>query len=661
VRNLSGSSSGQGYSRSLQTIKQQIAEWSRMDKMCVAVLAFLIILYIFYFSAFQIQRHSAFETSLDTLSVEQPIWNTLHGRFMRATYYPVTGETVTDFNDRNTDSLLGDHVQLSLLSLLIPYMILPKTETLFVVLSICVGLGAIPLYRITKRRLGLPWLALLMAVGYLFLPAVETNTGWDIHGASFLPPLLLAALDAAETGHYKTWWVLTLLAMGFREDLPIFVGWAMIWMAPRHLRKQALAMFGAGLVFSLASFFVIIPYFGGGGTPYIVRFFPLGTPITVQGIWSAISQLYFWQFDLNNLIAYNLRLGLPLLFLYFASAPAMLATAPLMLANSLSWYQQTQYPYLYHYSAPLISWIIVGSVEGFSKIASFLKQIRPALNWNGVIGVALATSILATHWMLGYTPLSRGFIWPESTGRESIANEFINMIPKGATVSAESHLGAHLAQYGGVRFFPDVRDASWLLLDTWYGSYPYYLPPESTQSRWDAIRQDPSWVTVAARDGLVLLEKGSGPPQNISDGYRIANPGQPEFNVQFGDEKRIYLVDISVIHHSKDQVTFCADWNLTGPGAGLYPNLQFLSTDNTLTQAPEYGINLSPEIFTQPGRYRICRRLPSVYFTAQRKVLISLETRDSTETRAFILDPGKWAPYLTIKNNLLEIDLTRLR
>jgi uncharacterized membrane protein len=637
-----------------------LSDWFHSEKTIHIILGFMVALYISYFSAYQIQRHDVFETSLDTLSVEQPLWNTLHGQFLRATYYPVTGETVADFNDRKTDSLLGDHVQLSLLSLLIPYLIAPRTETLFVVLSIGIGLGAIPLFRLAKRRLGSPWLALLFAIGYLFLPAVETNTGWDIHGASFLPPLLLAALDAAETKHIKTWWGLTILAMGFREDLPIFVGWAMIWMVPRPLRRQAWVLFAAGLVFSLASFLIIIPHFGGGGTPYIVRFFPLGTPITVQGIWSAISQPSFWQFDLGNLIAYNLRLGLPLLFLYYASAPAMLAMAPLMLANSLSWYQQTQYPYLYHYSAPLIPWAILGTIDGFRKITRSLKQFRPALKWNGVIGVALGTSILATHWMLGYTPLSRGFIWPEPTGRETIANELINIIPKEAVVSAETHLGAHLAQYGTVRFFPDMRDATWLLLDAWYGSYPYYRPSESTQALWDSIRTDPSWQTVAARDGLILLKKGVGPPQELSAAYHITNPKPAQFNILFGDGQRISLVNISLIHHSKDQVTFCTDWNLAGPEAGLDLRVQFISNEKTLSDAPDYGIQLSPEIFAQPGKYRICSRMLSLYFTAQQAALISMRTKEASLYPVSIMDSGKWSADLKAQNDMLEVDLSRL-
>ena len=294
-----------------QWMSGRFSAWSRPDRTAVLILAFLVLSYVAFFSAYQIQRHHAFETNLDTLSVEQPLWNTLHGQFMRTTYYPITGTLVTNFNDRKTDSLLGDHVQLGLLSLLIPYAILPTTDTLMITLCICVGLGAIPMYRIVKRRLASPWLALLFAAGYLLLPALETNTSWDIHGANFLPPLLLAALDAAESGRVKLWWGLALLAMSLREDFPIFVGWAMIWMAPRDLRRQARLMFGIGLVYSLVSFLVIIPYFGGGGTPYIVRFFPMGTVMTPQGIWLAVSQASFWKNNLIKVIVYNVKLGFP--------------------------------------------------------------------------------------------------------------------------------------------------------------------------------------------------------------------------------------------------------------------------------------------------------------------------------------------------------------
>ncbi len=632
--------------------------WSRSERIAITILAILTAIYISFFSVFQIQRQKAYENSLDTFSVEQPIWNTLQGRFLRATYYPVTGETVADFNVRKTDSLLGDHVQPSLLVLLIPYALLPKTETLLVLLCICVGVGAIPMYRIARRRLNSPWLALLFAAGYLFLPAVETNTGWDIHGANFLPPLLLAALDAAETGHGKSWWVLTLLAMGFREDFPIFVGWAMVCMAPRVLRKQAWSMIGIGLVFSLASFLYIIPHFGGGGTPYLVRFFPPETPMTLPGIWSAITQPSFWRDDLLKLFVYNLRLGFPLLFLYFASAQSLLAMTPLVLANSFSWFNFTLSPDIFHYSAPIIPWAIVGAVDGFEKVSMFLKQRLPRMNWKMVLSFAILTSLLTIHNISGYTPLSRGFVWPDSIGLDSALQEISKSIPHETPISVEPHLAAHFSQYKTVYLFPDLRDAQWILLDAWYGSYPFYLPLSDTQKIWNTILADPSWETVSAKDGLILLKKGNGPPQNVNDAYQIMKATPAEFVVQFGAENGMDLVGVDLVHHSRDQVSFCTDWNFTKPEQDISPKIQFLSSNNAISDIPDYRLHLSPDPQIQPGTYRYCNRLYTSYMADQRVVLVSIKSGDSSDLPASILDPGKWSPYLTINDNTLKINLS---
>jgi uncharacterized membrane protein len=633
------------------------------DRITIVILSGMVLVYSVFFSAYQIQRQHAYENSLDTLSIEQPLWNTLHGLFMRTSYYPVSGDTVANFTDRKTDTLFGDHVQPSLLVFLLPYAVLPHTETLLVIFCICIGLGAIPLYRITRRHLSSPWLALLFAAGYLLLPAVETNTGWDIHGANLLPPLLLAALDAAETGRLKTWWVLSLLAMGFREDFPLFIGWAMVWMVPRKIRKQALVMFALGLVFSLASFFVIIPHFGGKGTPYIVRFFPAGTPITIQGIWSVLSQGNYWRDSMIKIFIYNVRLGMPLLFLYFGSTSTLVAMAPLILANSMSWYSYYVTPDIFHYSSPLIAWALVGAVDGFNKITHFFTQRRPRLNWNGIFGVALATSVLTSQIMVGYTPLSRDFIWPGLTGREDIAQQLINKIPQDAAVSVEPHLVGHFSHFKTVYLFPDLRDAQWILLDIWYGSYPLYLPAEGTQTLWNNIRQDHSWETVAARDGLILLKKGNGPPQNITEAYQVTNPSEPIFEVSFGGDHGISLVNITIVYHSKFEATLCTDWLLTGPKMDVTPQIQFVSTPHILSEVPGDEFRLSPAIFTGAGKYRLCnRRMGTAYLMKQREVYLSLQSKDATTFMPVsIINPGNWETFMKVQNNVLVIDLAGFR
>ena len=281
------------------------------------ILGVMITIYVSYFGYYQIARHNAHWTFLDLAGNEQTIWNTSQGRIFAYTLFPAAGKLVTDFDSRITVNRLGEHVQPILLLLALPYALFPRSETLLISMGLGIGLGAIPFYRIAKRRVHTDGWALLMTLGYLLLPAVETANGWDPHGTSYVIPCILAALDAAESGKPGWWWFWSLLAMGTREDIPFVTGWAMVWVVPKKLRRQAIWMLGIGTIWSLLNFLVIIPHFSQAPTPYL-NFF-VGTPEGASGA-SLLNQLVepaFWFSKLQRFTLYNLRLGLPLLFLYF--------------------------------------------------------------------------------------------------------------------------------------------------------------------------------------------------------------------------------------------------------------------------------------------------------------------------------------------------------
>ena len=269
--------------------------------------------------------------------------------------------------------------------------------------------------------------------------------------------------------------------------------------------------------------------------------------------------------------------------------------------------------------------------------------------------------MMTAHFMLGYTPLSRVFVWPEVTARESIALGMINQIPNDAPVSVELHLAGHFSQFKTVRIFPDVRDAQWIMLDVWYGNYALYIDTNGTQDLWNTILTDPSWETVSARDGFILLKKGSGPPKAITGAYRMTNANPPEMDIRFSGDNNIELVNISRITPSRSETILCTDWDLQEAVADTSPELQFVSTMNTLTEAPGSQFRLSPELFTEPGRYRFCSRQDIDYFTEQRTLVISMKTNGSKDYLASIIDAGKWASYINIDKDKLEVDLSGLR
>jgi uncharacterized membrane protein len=600
------------------------------SQLVLVILLVSVITFSIYFSIYQIQRYKTFSTGLDTTSMEQPLWNTLHGRFMRATYYPVSGLTVDDFTDRKTEIKWGDHVQPIQLALLIPYALNPRTETLMVLLSVSVALGAIPLFRIARRRFSSPWVALLFALGYLLLPGVQANSAWDIHGTNFLPPLLLASFDAMESGKVRWWWFWALLAMGCREDIPFLAGWAMICMAPKERRKGALALFGVGLALSLLYFLVVIPSLGGGGTPYLVRFFPLGTEMSSEGILSVMRQETFWKENIMKFLVYNIRLGLPFLFLFWFHPPALLAMAPQILLNGLNWYENAQFPNLYHYSSPVIPWAFVGSVEGLKRLEKIFLKKRPVFNWEGMLSVALGTSFATTFIMLGYTPLSKGFSWPQMTGRENTLREVLNQIPQDAAVSADAGLGSHLGRREILRFFPDMRDVDWLVLDAWYGYYRLYGQHHETLDLARSILESEDWETVAAEGGVILLKRGSGPPKNLETAFHPRDREKSIFvDIRFGSgDSSIGLENISTHKNIKGLAfVICTDWQVNS-NSSFIPGIELSLENGSSYDTQLVSYQLFPSIFQQVGTYRDCTELPALVEGKKYFVKISVTNED---------------------------------
>lgn len=571
---------------------------------------------------------------------------------MRATIYPHTGGIITDFKARLSESRLADHLQPALLLLALPYMLVPRSETLGVVVSVTTALGALPLYKIAQRRLRSQHWALGFALGYLMLPAVETACGWDIHGTAFLLSLLLAAFDAAQRGKHGWWWLWTLLAMGCREDLPLLIGWAMLWMAPSHQRHHARAMACLGLIWSLLAFLVIIPHFGGGGTPYITRFFPPGTELSQGGILRSFRQPSFWKATLGHLVTYNVRLGLPLLFLFWLSPRALLAMAPFLLLNSLSWYEPARHPELSHYSLPIVPWALVGTVEGFHTLEHWLNRRRP-LRWRGLIGEALAVSVIATHLVNGYTPLSPTFVWPARTGRELAIQAMLDQVPADVAVSAEMHLAAHLATRETLRLFPDTRDATWIVIDAWFGGDPY----GSFTETWQHLSHDGAWETVDARNGVILLRRGQGPPQGIENAFQSsATLALRPLEAWFGRaEDGLQLHGLNLYCRAAGLCHICLRGTKSGtsflkPLIGVSPR-----GDPAAYLSAMQGTRVAPRVYTLPGTIQDCA--PVLIGRGLHPPALELTVVTGTGQRlpVRLLDTSSWGGHLAVKETALLI------
>lgn len=613
-----------------------------------------VLLYSVFFSAYQIERHRTFQTYVDLMSLEQSVWNTLHGRFMRSTVYPPTGELIREFDARATDSRLGTHVQPLLLALALPYAVLPRSETLLVLMCGVSALGALPFFALARRRLHSSGWALACAWAYLLLPVVQTTTAWDIHGTSFLPPLLLAALDAAERKQRGWWWVWALLAMSCREDVPFLVGWALFWLVPRSQRRQAALMLGVGFCLSLINFAVIIPHYATGGTPYLAQFLPPGAELTAAGIKALLTNPAFWGALVSNVLTYNILLGLPVLFLFWWHWPTLLAIAPTLVINSLSWKPSVHVPSYSHYSAPLVPWIALGAVEGFIVLQRRLQPRYPRWRWRIVLGEALAVSVFAAQFATGYTPLSRVFVWPTATGQEPALRAALAELPPDAPAALEMQLSAHAAQRETVRIFPDQRDAKWLALNVWFGKDPY---GDWSFAALEALLDDVQWETVRAAEGIVLLRRGAGPPQRVGQAFAPVStiPLYP-LEAQFGTgAAALRLLGLRVFPRASGHFYLCTDWEI-GAQADALPWVDAGTvTLDGISVKPLDAMALLLRLPDRPPVVRDCTYLVTKLFGGDVPLRLTVRAPGGSLYPVTLLDAGDWGEQVSVPDATLRV------
>lgn len=629
--------------------RKQEAAWVKW------ALLLAVLTYTLFFSAYQIQRHRTFQTYVDLMSLEQTIWNTIHGRFMRSTVYPPTGELIHEFDARATESRLGAHVQPLLLLLALPYALFPRPEVLLVLMCGASALGALPLFSLARRRLGSAEWALACAVGYLLLPAVQTTTAWDIHGTSFLPPLLLAALDAAERKQRGWWWICALLAMSCREDAPFLVGWALFWLAPRSERRQAALMLGVGFILSLLNFTVIIPHYATAGTPYLAQFFPPGVELSRAGLRALLTHPPFWSALAGNVLTYNLLLGLPLLFLFWWHWPTLLAIAPTLIINSLSWKPSVHVPSYSHYSAPIVPWIVLGALEGGLRVQRWFQVRYPRWHWRIVLGEALGVSVLAAQFATGYTPLSRVFLWPRATGQELALHAVLAELPPAAPAALEMQLSAHAAQRETVRIFPDQRDAEWLALNVWFGKDPY---GDWSFTALEALLDDARWETVAAAEGVLLLRHGVGPPQGIGQAFvPTADIPLQLLTVEFGEgAAALRLLGLRVFPRAAGHFYLCTDW-VMGSEADALPWADVGSVRlEGISVKPLDAMPLLLRMPERPSVVRDCTYLVTSSVGRTLPLRLAVYAPDGSPYLPTLLDPGVWSERVQVQDAMLVID-----
>jgi len=433
--------------RSMRLFSGQAA---RRSSICLLIL--FAIAYAIFFLIWTLGRHRSFNSyAFDLGWQNQAFYTLLRTGNPRITLYATLNH-------------LGNHFQ-PLYYLLAPiYAVHQDAATLLVLQTILLAVAVVPLYLIAERRLGSPWVALVVALVYLLYPALHGINNFDFHGLALLIPFVCSMLYALETDRLRLFWVFFVLALITREDSAISLsGVGLYLILDRRRRKMGLVVLGVCVAYFL---FVLKMMSVFDGYADLEKYAALGVPER-QGFAGVLLTLFTNpRFVFNHMffnpekIAYLLQVLLPVLFLpLFAGKRALL----LLPGLSIMLLSSTFYTYWIFcpYTAHLIPYVFFLTIVGFQRIRARVTGLR----FSPLVIVLLLAGVLMNYeYGLIFSKRFPGFLRP--TERERAVYSFFAQIPADASLTTTDSLAPHLTARTRIHLLSaPLTDTDYILLD----------------------------------------------------------------------------------------------------------------------------------------------------------------------------------------------------
>ena len=526
---------------------------TRLFWLATGLVTLAALLFAGYFIFYLTGRHDAYITSAEDLGImDQAIWSTLHGHLFHQTICNIVSDT--NCYSFNGISRFAIHFEPILFLISLFYVIWPNPKTLLVIQSLVVASGAFPAFWLARLRLRNELAAVVIALLYLLYPAQQQATVYDFHAVTFTAALLLFTLYFLYTRRTAWLFVLAILSMACKEEIPltiiIFGLWSILFQQ-RWRSGLALVLLAIGWIG--LEYYIIHIYSPVGHPLLISRYASLGSspPAIVKTLLlHPYGVLRMYVFDSYHLLYLRILLSpagyLPLL------APWVFILALPGLAINLLSADPNMRSGFFQYNAEIVPVLIFSTIEAIvlilwvaqwstarlqawqSKKASPAEHSPSRTRYLGqwvhivllvaVLGFvmydvvradqvrgAMPFSAVNIDSFQGATQISPTFQWPQTNAHTELAQHFVDMIPASASVSAQSHLVPHISQRLNIYLFPYADDrANYIFLDVTGNTYPLvsYLYKHEVKK----VLLSGDYGIVAAQDGYLLLKRGLPAP-----------------------------------------------------------------------------------------------------------------------------------------------------
>lgn len=506
-----------------------------------------------------LRRYDTFHAdAFDLGNMDQAVWNTLHGHPFR-------------FTNRAEDwygppTRLGIHVEPIILLIAPLYLIHSGPQTLILLQTVALALGAIPLFLLARHRLPeLPFVGVAFVMSYLIAPELLGSAMWDFHPVALATPLLLTAIWALDARRYRWFVAAAILAALTKEDVALALIPLGLYIAYGQ-RKRLLgwSTVACSVIWVYLCFGVILPHFNGGssgGNTYWYRYAWLGRSAKAAAVnalthpWIPISHVLGDAAHRGYLLLLGATGGGFGLF-----APALwVAALPEVAVNVLSSHAE-QYSGFFQYNAVSLPFLMAASVFGVD--AWYRRRVRrehgiapsprpgaplPAKNrrsaylararwlwrygyhlWDvalgripipsRVIGSVVIVWLLFTANMSLVTADARFTAFWHSgdipASSQAQMDALLAEVPHDATVAASDSVDPHLSDRYTIYLMPDPQSylAEYVAVDV-QSATEYHQ--EADDYMFNAMLGSGHYEVIGTAGGIVLLHR-TGPPLDAS-------------------------------------------------------------------------------------------------------------------------------------------------
>ena len=418
-----------------------------------------IALYGVFFSCLTILRYYSFMTRAWDMGIfTQSLWTTLYANKF---FYHTCELFVNPSGD-----FFGVHFSPILFAVLPFYRLVTAPETLLVIQSFILGLGAIPVYKLARDYAGGRIVGQLFAAVYLMYPAIQFVNWYDFHVQAFLPLFFGFTMYYVVKENWPRYFVFLFLSLSVEEHAAWFTAFIGVYIAWKY-RKEILSSIRENRLMGKRVFAIAVTTVVISGVWYWFTiwqrntFFPtnpaalgefLGAPnFSILGatdplqipflvITRPLNAIEALAFDGPYKLLYLAVLFGPLAYFSFKAPSALIPTIPWF---GFAFLSQTLAHHVLgnQYQAYLAAFIFIAAIFGLSK--NFLKT-HSLKNIKGPIKKIVVFNLLFFFLTSPLCPVIN-LAFPNYTyigiGQHEVdLNQVISMIPSNASILTQDNL-----------------------------------------------------------------------------------------------------------------------------------------------------------------------------------------------------------------------------